>query len=262
MAPKRKEVGTSSTCDIERFKTPEAEALYNKTLFKADFIRERAVEQGQHSLMETKKWFGDVFKKRGWMKLSKLVTEEGCSDLVREFYANAVEPESDTRVEPTFKSYCRGATVDYSPNVIRKLLDLSSDERVNEVFGGNGPDYHTLLKEFPADLLLSAMTGRPEADWERGTGRDRAIKHIPRIVVAPEVRVWSFYTTDSILPTSNKSEVRPEIVTLIYCIMNDLPIDLPRIISRRIHEVAQVKREERTLVFPLLLTKLLHKKLG
>src|ERR1044072_3060629 len=72
-----------------------------------------AVEEGQHSLMEMEKWFGDVFKRRGWMKLSKLVTQEGCSDLVCEFYANAVEPESDTRVKPTFQSYCRGATIDY-----------------------------------------------------------------------------------------------------------------------------------------------------
>src|ERR1044072_7054642 len=103
------------------------------------------------------------------------------------------------------------------------------------------------------------MAGRPEADWTRGTCQDKAIKYLSRTVVTPEARVWGFYITDSIMPTLNKSELRPEIVTLIYCIMNDLPINLPKIISRKIHELAQVKREERSLGFPLLITKLLHK---
>ena len=48
---------------------------------------------------------------------------------------------------------------------------------------------------------------------------------------------------------------------MVYCIMNDLPIDLAGVISRKIHEIANLSRDNRSLGFPLLITKLVHKKL-
>src|ERR1044072_4767702 len=258
MSLKRKEVEEPAEFDTTRFKSEEAEKFY-EVLLASTFVKERAIDTSPGGLID-QEWFGGVFKKRKWQGLMS-PNKLGCQDIVREFYANTLEAESDTRAEVSYKAYVRGTIIDYGPKVIRKLLSLPSKEQDAKKFGANGDDYLTLLQTFPEEMMFEAIVGRSDGRWER-YGDSDDIKYMARIDVTPIVKVWAFYIADMILPTLSKSELRKDIITMTFCILNDRPIDLARVISSKIRDIGNWSREGRSMGFPNLITKLVHNKLG
>ena len=109
------------------------------------------------------------------------------------------------------------------------------------------------------DDFFETIVGRSDAQWEPGEQKDGTISrhYIKRVDAKPEIRVWAFLFSDSILPSFNKSQLRKEMCTLLYCIHNNLAVDLARLISWKIHETANIKPEN-CLGYPLLITKLVH----
>lgn len=264
MAPKRKTMTeTSSSFDKRRFLSKEAEDHYALLTDKSSSCSERPVQyKGRDALssalMTHVPWFADVLKKRKWEEICTL-PGPGCMKLVREFYANAREPLSDSRAEPSYKSFFRKSVIDYSPEKIREILGLPTPEEIKDTFGQDKPDYHSLLYDYPQDDIFEAVVGRDDAKWGPGTQKDgTVVKHyVKRTDLKPQLRVWAFLASDNFLPTLGKSELRKEMLTFIYCIHLDLGIDLARVISRRIHDVACTK-EESCLGYPLLITALVH----
>src|ERR1044072_6235835 len=70
------------------------------------------------------------------------------------------------------------------------------------------------------------------------------------------------HIADCIMPTLSKSELKKEVSTLVFCILNDRPIDFATIISNKIYEIGNESRNDRCLGFPHLITKLVHNMLG
>src|ERR1044072_1515308 len=263
MAPKRKATESSSSFDRRRFRSKEAEDFYVSNTHNAKFARERPVEYEsrvplQHSLMGACGWFSSVLKERRWEEICK-IHDSGCMKLVREFYANAKEPHSDTRTEPTYMSSFRTKPIDYSPKKIRELLDLPTEEEIGEKFGHFGLDYHSLLHGYPEDLIFETIVGRNDAQWQPGVQDDGTIlKHfVKRVDLKPQMRVWSFLAGDNFLPTLGKSELRKEMLVLMFCIHQGFGIDLARIISWRIHQIANM-RTDFCLGYPLVINKLVR----
>src|ERR1044072_1513183 len=258
MAPKRKATESSSSFDRRRFRSKEASDFYASNTHNAKFARERPVEYEsrvamQGSLMATERWFASVLRERRWEEICS-ITDSGCMKLVREFYANAKEPHSDTRTHPTYMSSFRTSPIDYSPQKIRELLDLPTEEEIEEKFGHLGLDYHSLLQNYPEDLIFETVVGRREAKWHPDEKNKLFVK---RVDLKPQLRVWSFLAGDNFLPTLGKSELRKEMLVLIFCIHQGFGVDLAKIISWRIHQIANV-REDFCLGYPLLINKLVR----
>src|ERR1044072_7479879 len=176
MAPKRKATESSSSFDRRRFRSKEASDFYASNTHNAKFARERPVEYQprvplQPPLMAACGWFSSVLKERRWEEICS-IHDKGCMKLVREFYANAKEPHSDRRTEPTYMSSFRTKPIDYSPQKIRELLDLPTEEEIEEKFGHFGLDYHSLLHDYPEDLIFETVVGRSEAKWQPGVQDD------------------------------------------------------------------------------------------
>ena len=69
-----------------------------------------------------------------------------------------------------------------------------------------------------------------------------------------EALVWSKFTLSTLMPSDRPYRLTYEDALLIYCIIKHYPIDVGRIISEKIREVANSDEEDTYLPYPGLLT--------
>ncbi|XP_057443308.1 uncharacterized protein LOC130735250 [Lotus japonicus] len=116
------------------------EKYYNEIVANAQMINERSVSipSGKDS------WgIGAAIVQRRWSVVLCKPAPLGCANLVTEFYANAQFDSSiPTPSEPTYKSYCKGVVIDYSPDTIRRFLKLSFLAVEARIFGTDKPNFH------------------------------------------------------------------------------------------------------------------------
>ncbi|MED6214259.1 hypothetical protein PIB30_101268 [Stylosanthes scabra] len=82
--------------------------------------------------------------------------------MVKEFYANAWEPDKAKRKHPTYTSSVRGNEVSFAPSNIKRVLKLKSDPYPN------APSYHKRKanKDYRLDHILEDMC-EEDAQWVR-----------------------------------------------------------------------------------------------
>src|ERR1044072_128844 len=73
-----------------------------------------------------------------------------------------------------------------------------------------------------------------------------------------EALVWSKFTLGTMMPSDRPYRLTYEDALLIYCIIKQCPVDVGRIVSEKIHEVAISTEEDTWLPYPGLLTRLVQ----
>ncbi|MED6175687.1 hypothetical protein PIB30_080708 [Stylosanthes scabra] len=140
---------------VPRFKTLYHEAHFNSTLSARRVLPELII-QVDKSILDP---CGFQIQQRKWEKFTKPIQAVGHL-MVKEFYANAWEPDKAKRKPCTYTSMVRGTDISFAPSNIKRVLKLRKDPIPN------APSYHERKanKDYRLDHVLEdqCVTG---ADW-------------------------------------------------------------------------------------------------
>ncbi|MED6141907.1 hypothetical protein PIB30_108098 [Stylosanthes scabra] len=152
---KGKVVATSSNQASPRFKTLYHEAHFNSML-SARRILPEVILQADKDVFNPIRY--QIYNRK-WEKFTKPIQDVGHL-MVKEFYANAWEPDKAKRKHPTYTSSVRGTEVSFAPSNIKRVLKLKSDPYPN------APSYHEKKanKDYRLDHILEDMC-EEDAQW-------------------------------------------------------------------------------------------------
>ncbi|MED6176702.1 hypothetical protein PIB30_090723 [Stylosanthes scabra] len=120
---KRKGKAVSSSSQvIPRFKTLYHEAHFNSIL-SARRILPELILQADENIFNPIRF---QIHQRNWEKFTKPIQAVGHL-MVKEFYANAWEPEKAKRKPFTYTSSVRGTEISFAPSNIKRVLKLKKD---------------------------------------------------------------------------------------------------------------------------------------
>ncbi|MED6116718.1 hypothetical protein PIB30_102801 [Stylosanthes scabra] len=144
---KGKVVSTSSQV-VPRLKTLYHEAHFNATL-SARRILPKLIIQADTSVFNPIRF---QIHQRKWEKFTKPI-QAVCHLMVKEFYANAWEPDKAKRKPYSYTSMVRGTDVSFAPSNIKRVLKLRKDPI------HDAPSYHERKanKDFRLDHVLEDM---------------------------------------------------------------------------------------------------------
>ncbi|MED6188883.1 hypothetical protein PIB30_090213 [Stylosanthes scabra] len=187
---KGKAVAESSS-EAPRFKTPFHEAHFKGKLSATKVLPELAIDYNDEILSPC----AMQIKARKWEKLTSPLPAVG-HNLVKEFYANAWEPDKAKRKPYTYTSMVQGKDISFAPSNIKRVLRLKKDPLPNvgsyEERKAN-KDYR--LEEVQECLCLE---GR---EWVRhNDGRPHFLR---RNDLEPMAKGWYDFVCRSIMPTTN-----------------------------------------------------------
>ncbi|MED6203001.1 hypothetical protein PIB30_111212, partial [Stylosanthes scabra] len=238
---KGKAVATSSNQASPRFKTLYHEAHFNSMLSARRILSELILQADE-----------DVFNpiryqiyNRKWEKFTKPIQAVGHL-MVKEFYANAWEPDKAKRKHPTYTSSVRGTEVSFAPSNIKRVLKLKSDPYPN------APSYHERKanKDYRLDYILEDMC-EEDAQWVRH--RDGRPHYLRTSDLEPMSKGWYEFVYRSILPTTNRSELTVERAMLIHSIIIDENINVKEIFSEQIYKFVYKTDISSSLPFPSII---------
>ncbi|MED6213275.1 hypothetical protein PIB30_091550 [Stylosanthes scabra] len=125
---------------------------------------------------------------RKWEKFTKPIQAVGHL-MVKEFYANAWEPDKEKRKPHTYTSMVRGTEISFAPSNIKRVLKLKKDPLPD------APSYHERKanKDYRLDHILYDMCEKG-AEWVRH--RDGRPHYLRRSDLEPMTKDFSsgFYT--------------------------------------------------------------------
>ncbi|MED6198749.1 hypothetical protein PIB30_069538 [Stylosanthes scabra] len=123
---KRKGKAVSSSSQVPKFKTLYHEAHY-KSKLSARKVLTKLINQVDESILDP-----CVFQiqQRKWEKFTKPIQAVGHL-MVKEFYANAWEPDKENRKPYTYTSMVRGKDISFAPSNIKRVLKLRKDSIPN-----------------------------------------------------------------------------------------------------------------------------------
>ncbi|MED6206384.1 hypothetical protein PIB30_026200 [Stylosanthes scabra] len=111
-----------SSSEVPRFKTPYHEAHYKGKLFVRNVLPELIIQVNDEILSPC-----DVqIKMRKWEKFTNPI-QVVSHNMVKEFYANAWEPDKDKRKPYTYTTMVRGNDINFAPSDIKRVLKLKKD---------------------------------------------------------------------------------------------------------------------------------------
>ncbi|MED6153612.1 hypothetical protein PIB30_103806 [Stylosanthes scabra] len=241
---KGKAVATSSNQASPRFKTLYHEAHFN-LMISARRILPELILQADEDVFNPIRY--QIYNRK-WEKFTKPI--QAVSHLmVKEFYANAWEPDKAKRKHPTYISSVRGTEVSFAPSNIKRVLKLKSDPYPN------APSYHERKanKDYRLDHILEDMC-EEDAQWVRH--RDGRPHYLRRSDLEPMSKGWYEFVCRSILPTTNRSELTVERAMLIHSIIIDENINVEEIIAEQIYKFGYKTDISSSLPFPSIIAAL------
>ncbi|MED6202581.1 hypothetical protein PIB30_106992 [Stylosanthes scabra] len=197
---KRKGKAVSSSNQVTpRFKTLYHEAHFYSKLSARRILPELILQADEHVFNPIR----FQIHQRKWEKLTKPIQAVGHL-MVKEFYANAWEPDKARRKQRTYTSMVRGTEVSFAPSNIKRVLKLRKDPIPN------APSYHERKanEDFRLDHMLYDMC-EEGAEWVRH--RDGRPHYLRRSDLEPMTKGWYEFICRSILPTTNRSELTPSV---------------------------------------------------
>ncbi|MED6164983.1 hypothetical protein PIB30_095382 [Stylosanthes scabra] len=155
--------------------------------------------------------------------------------MVKEFYANAWEPDKARRKQRTYTSMVRGTEINFDPSNIKRVLKLRKDPIPN------APSYHERKAndDFSLGHILYDMF-EEGAEWVRH--RDGRPHYLRRSDLEPMPKGWYEFVCRSILPTTNRSELTLERAMLIHFIIIGENINVEEIITEQIYKTTNSSR--------------------
>ncbi|MED6137358.1 hypothetical protein PIB30_064318 [Stylosanthes scabra] len=154
---KRKGKVVSSSSQVPRFKTLYHEAHFNSKLSARKIFPELIIQVDESILNPC----GFQIQQRKWERFTKPIQAVGHL-MVKEFYANAWEPDKEKRKPYTYTSMVRGKDISFAPSNIKRVLKLRKDPIPN------APSYHErkASKDYRLDHVLEDLCVIG-ADWVR-----------------------------------------------------------------------------------------------
>ncbi|MED6161545.1 hypothetical protein PIB30_061797 [Stylosanthes scabra] len=217
---KRKAVAQSSS-EVPRFKTPFHEAHFKGKLSARKVLPELVIQINDEILSPC----AMQIKMRKWEKFTNPIQAVG-HNLVKEFYANAWEPDEDKRKPYTYTTMVRGKDIKFAPSDIKKR-EANKDYRLEEV---------------QECLCLEG------GEWVRH--RDGRPHYLKRTDLDPVAKGWYDFVCRSILPTTNHSELTVERAVLIHSIIIGENINVEEIIADQIYKFVYKTDLASSLPFP------------
>ncbi|MED6140110.1 hypothetical protein PIB30_090006 [Stylosanthes scabra] len=231
---KRKgEAVSSSSQVIPRFKTLYHEAHFNSKL-SARRILPELILQADENVFNPIRF--QIYQRK-WEKFTKPIQAVGHL-MVKEFYANAWEPDKAKRKPFT-----------YTSSHIKRVLKLKKDP-VPDV-----PSYHERKanNDYRLDHILEDMC-EEGAEWVRH--RDGRPHYLRRSDLEPMTKGWYEFVCRSILPTTNHSELTVERAMLIHSIIIGENINVEEIITEQIYRFVYKTDISSSLPFPSIIAAL------
>ncbi|MED6163009.1 hypothetical protein PIB30_075907 [Stylosanthes scabra] len=234
---KRKGKAVSSSSQVPRFKTMYHEAHFNSKLSARRVLPELII-QVDESILDP---CGFQIQQRKWEKSTKPIQAVGHL-MVKEFYANAWEPDKEKRKQYTYTSMVRGKDINFAPRNIKRVLKLRKDPIPNT------PSYHERKanKDYRLDHVLEDLCVIG-ADWT---------SLLERADLEPMTKGWYEFICRSILPTTNRSELTVERAVLIHSIIIGENINVEEIIAEQIYKFVYKTDVSSSLPFPSIIAAL------
>ncbi|MED6141270.1 hypothetical protein PIB30_101654, partial [Stylosanthes scabra] len=242
---KRKgKVVSSSSQVVPRFKTLYHEAHFNSTLSTRRVLPDLII-QADESVFNPIRF---QIQQRKWEKFTKPIQAVGHL-MVKEFYANAWEPDKAKRKPYTYTSMVRGTDISFAPDNTKRVLKLRKDPIPN------APSYHERKanKDYRLDHVLEDLC-EEGADW--GRHRDGRPHFLRRSDLEPMTKGWYEFICRSILPTTNHSELTVEKAVLIHSIIIGENINVEEIIAEQIYKFVYKTDTSSSLPFPSIIAAL------
>nr|GMC64413.1 uncharacterized protein LOC109169324 [Ipomoea batatas] len=214
----------------ETFNTPGARGRYQTCISKRPIKPERGIE---------------IVGPDAWNWGNRFLAQPGNAfdSIVREFYANAKDG-----VE-THQCIVRGVGVDFSIAAINAYYGTTDH--------GGYDYYHRDLRPrriTQANLENIARSFHHDAGWNIRNG---VATHMDYRFFFPLDRAIIDFIRAKLIPNSHRGNVKRDLVFLTYCIKEQRTIDIGRLISRSISEIAQTEAKSRCyLGHPSLITEL------
>ncbi|MED6140527.1 hypothetical protein PIB30_094079 [Stylosanthes scabra] len=235
---------SSSSQVVPRFKTLYHEAHFNATLSARRILPELII-QADESIFNPIRF---QIQQRKWEKFAKPIQAVGHL-MVKEFYANAWEPDKAKRKPYTYTSNVRGTDVSFAPSNIKRVLKLRKDPIPN------APSYHERKanKDYRLDHVLEDLC-EVGADWVRH--KDERPHFLRRSDLKPMTKGWYEFICQSIIPTTNRSELTVERDVLIHSIIIGENINVEEIIAEKIYKFVYKTDTSSSLPFPSIIAAL------
>ncbi|MED6225916.1 hypothetical protein PIB30_098203 [Stylosanthes scabra] len=167
-----------------------------------------------------------------------------------ELYNSIVKKEMEEAGGHTFLSYVRGKVVDFSPENLRNVMRFRAQVQGATTDFETRKEHDQQLDQVLADLCI------PGATWKLSTGQMRVPIQLRRQELNPVARGWHEFSTHSLIPSSNRSEIQVIRAILIHCIMRGEDVRAEDIIADKIVRMAQGIKEKGKLGFPSTIYKL------
>ncbi|MED6146730.1 hypothetical protein PIB30_037354 [Stylosanthes scabra] len=204
-----------SRSEVPRFKTNFHDAHYKGKLSARKVLPELIIQVNDEILSPC----AVQIKMRKWEKFTNPVQAVG-HNMVKEFYANAWEPDKDKRKPYTYTTMVRGNNINFAPSGIKRVLKLKKDPLPNV------GSYH-----------------------ERNANKDFRLEEVQEYLCLEGGE-------GSILPTTNRSEVTIERAVLIHSIIIGENINVEEIIADQIYKFVYKTDLSSTLPFPSIIAAL------
>ncbi|MED6125720.1 hypothetical protein PIB30_071365 [Stylosanthes scabra] len=198
---KRKGNAVSSSSQVtSRFKTLYHEAHFNSKLLARRILSELILQADEHVFNPIR----FQILQRKWEKFTKPIQAVGHL-MVKEFYANAWEPDKAKRKQLTYTSMVRGTEISFAPSNIKRVLKLRNDPLPN------APSYHERKanKDFRFDHILYD-TYEEGAEWVRH--RDGRPHYIRRSDLEPMTKALCADAKIPAIPDDTLIPQEPRIV--------------------------------------------------
>ncbi|MED6196343.1 hypothetical protein PIB30_046578, partial [Stylosanthes scabra] len=239
---KGKEVASSN--EEARFKTPYHEAHFNSKLSTRKILPELIIQVNENILDPC----AFQIENRKWERLTNPIQAVG-QNMVREFYANAWEPEKEKRKPFTYKTMMRGKEISFAPQDIKRVLKLRKDPLPNAASYEErvaNKDYR--LDHVQEDLCIEG------GEWVRH--KDGRPHYLRRADLEPMTKGWYDFVCRSIMPTTNRLELTVERVVLIHSIIIGENINVEEIIAKQFYKFIYKTDLASSLLFPSIIVAL------
>ncbi|MED6212659.1 hypothetical protein PIB30_085612 [Stylosanthes scabra] len=241
---KRKGKAESLSSQVPKFKTLLHEAHYKAKLSARKVLPELII-QIDESILDP---CGFQIQQRKWERFTKPIQAIGHL-MVKEFYANAWEPDKEKRKPYTYTTMVRGKDISFAPSNIKRVLKLRKDPLPNAA------SYHERKanKDYRLEHVLEDLCIEG-ADWVHH--KDGRPHYLRRADLEPMTKGWYEFICRSILPTTNCSELTVERAVLIHSIIIGENINVEEIIADQIYKFVYKTDVLFSLSFPSIIVAL------
>ncbi|MED6147809.1 hypothetical protein PIB30_047206 [Stylosanthes scabra] len=242
---KRKgKAAAESSSEVPRFKTLYHEAHFNSKLSARKVLPEVAIDYNDEILSPC----AMQIRMRRWEKLTAPLPAVG-HNLVKEFYANAWEPDKAKRKPYTYTTMVQGKDISFAPSNIKRVLRLRKDPLPNAAsYEERNANKDNRLEEVLECLCLERR------EWVRH--KDGRPHYLRRNDLEPMAKGWYDFVCRSIMPTTNRSELTAERAVLIHSIIIGENINAEEIIANQIYKFVYKTDTSSSLLFPSIIAAL------